>query len=169
MKRWIWLDRQWARIFPHWSFLTDYYAKKLGKKISDEIPWTPFTKDLKACTVAMVTTAGVHLKSQKPFDLTHPDGDWTFRTLPGEVAVKDLMISHSHYDHRDADKDISIVFPLERLRELAREKVIGGVSGVHFSFMGFIPQTEPLMKETAPQVARELKAAGVDLVVLTPA
>ena len=169
MNRWVWLDRQLAKIFARWPSLADGYAKKLGQSISGEIPWAPFTKDLKDCTIAIVTTAGVHLKSQNPFDMTSPEGDWTFRAIPGEVTVGELMISHSHYDTRDAEKDVNIVFPIERLRELAREGVIKAVSPANFSFMGFIPRTEPLIKETAPAVARELKAAGVDAVLLTPA
>jgi D-proline reductase (dithiol) PrdB len=169
MKRWVWLDQKLALLFSRWPFLADYYAGKLGQGVSGEIPWTPYTKDLKNSRVAIVTTAGVHLKSQKPFDLTSPEGDWTFRALPGKVAVKDLMISHSHYDHRDADQDINVVFPVERLEELAKEGVIFDLARVHFSFMGFIPKTEALIEETAPQVARELKSAGVDLILLTPA
>ncbi len=169
MKRWVWLDKNLARLFALWPSLADFYAKKLGQQLGGEIPWKPFTKELKTCTVALVTTSGVHLKNQEPFDLVNPQGDWSFRAIPAEVRLEDLMISHSHYDHRDADKDINVVFPLERLRELAQEKVIGGVAPVHFSFMGFIPQTEFLLKTTAPRVAQELKAAEVDLVVLTPA
>ena len=169
MKRWVWLDQKLARLFALWPSLTDYYAKKLGQNMAGEIPWSPFTKDLRACTVAIVTTAGVHLMNQKPFDLVNPEGDWTYREIPGHVMLKDLAISHSHYDHRDADIDINIVFPIERLREFAKEGIIGEVSPLHCSFMGFIPRTEPLIKESAPQVAKELKAAGVDLVLLTPA
>lgn len=168
MKRWVWLDEKLARIYARFPSLVDSYARRFGQKITEAIPWTPFTKELKDCTVALVTTAGVHLKNQQPFDLAGPEGDWTFRAVPGDAAVKDLMVSHSHYDHRNADKDINIVFPIERLRELALEGVIKGISPIHFGFMGFIPRTEPLMQASAPQAAKELKTAGVDLVVLTP-
>lgn len=169
MNRWIWLDRKLARIYSYFPSLVEAHAKKLGQKAGGEIPWTPYTKELEASTVALVTTSGVHLKSRETFDLKNPEGDWTFREIPGDAAPKDLMISHSHYDHRDADKDINIVFPIERLRELAAEGIIKEISPVNFGFMGFIPKTGPLINETAPQVAEKLKKAEVDLVLLTPA
>ena len=50
-----------------------------------------------------------------------PDGDPTYREIERDTPVEALMITHDYYDHRDADRDINIVFPIQRLAELAEE------------------------------------------------
>jgi D-proline reductase (dithiol) PrdB len=121
--------------------------------------------------VALVTTAGVHLRQDEPFNMRDPAGDPTFREIPADAAAGSWTITHNYYDHTDADKDINVVLPLERLRELARRKEIGSIGARHFSFMGHIlpPHLDTLMKRTAPQVARLLKQDKVDIVILSPA
>ena len=80
------------------------------------------------------------------------------------------MITHDYYDHTDADRDINIVFPIERLREFEREGIIGQLADTHYGFMGHIrgPHSETLARKSSPGVARRLKAAGVDAVLLAP-
>jgi|MudIll2142460700_1097286.scaffolds.fasta_scaffold09893_4 D-proline reductase (dithiol) PrdB len=136
----------------------------------EEIPWTPLRKALSDSTLAVVTTAGVHDKADKPFDMTDPNGDPTFREIDISKPLTDLMITHDYYDHTDADKDINIVFPIDRLREFEKEGTIGGLSGRHYGFMGHImgPHIDTLMKITAPDVANRLKSDLVDIVLLTP-
>ena len=128
-------------------------------------------KELKDAHVALVTTAGVHLKSHPPYDMKSKEGDPTFRQIPSGTPVNDLMITHNYYDHRDADQDINVVFPLDRLKDLESEGVIGGVAPRHFSFMGHIlgHHIDTLINQTGPEVARMLKTDGVDAVFLTPA
>jgi D-proline reductase (dithiol) PrdB len=71
----------------------------------------------------------------------------------------------------DADKDVNIIFPIERVQELKQSHEIGDVNCRHFSFMGHIMQhhIQTLMKVTAPRVAEALKSDNVDIVILTPA
>jgi D-proline reductase (dithiol) PrdB len=79
-----------------------------------------------------------------------------------------LRIAHDHYDHTDADQDPNCVFPIDRLRELAAEGVIGSVASWHIGFMGFIPNPERLMRETIPAMIDRLMDDRVDAVVLSP-
>ena len=118
-----------------------------------------------------MTTGGVHLALQKPFNMKDPAGDPTFREIPSDARTADLRITHNYYDHADADKDVNIVFPIERVRELKQSNEIGDVNYRHFSFMGHILQhhIKTLMNETAPRVAAALKSDNVDIVILTPA
>lgn len=134
------------------------------------VPWTPVTKPLGESTVAMVTTAGVHLKGQPPFDMEDPDGDPSFRELPSVTPRGEYAITHDYYDHSDADRDINVVFPMDRLNELAGEGVIGGLAAVNYGFMGHIdgPHIKTLMEKTGPDVARRLADEGADVVLLTP-
>jgi len=126
----------------------------------------PVTKSLSESRVALVTSAGVLLKNQPVFDCQK--GDSSFRSIPDGISPSELMISHTHYDHSEADQDINCVFPLERLHELAAEGVIGSAASVHYSFMGYIPNPKNLIEKTAPDVAARLIEDGVDIVVLSP-
>lgn len=129
----------------------------------------PLPKPLHQCTVALVTTAGVHLQDDRPFDLTDRLGDSSFRTIPHDASFTRLALSHVGYNTKKISQDINCVFPLERVRELAQEGRIGALAPRHFSFMGYIPITEPLVTETAPAVGAQLQEDEVDLVLLIPA
>jgi len=164
-------NRVLALFFSRFPGLTKRWLE--GQQVDDYglPPWTPLRKPLAACTVALVTTAGVHVRTDPPFDMVDKDGDPSFRAIARDTPLKQLCITHDYYDHRDADKDLNIVLPLTRLDELARDQVIGGVAAFHYSFMGHIdgPHVSRLLSETAPEVARRLKREQVDAVVLTPA
>jgi D-proline reductase (dithiol) PrdB len=64
-----------------------------------------------------------------------------------------------------------VVLPLDRLRELNAEGLIGGISPFVYGFMGHIdgPHVQTLIHETAPDVARRLNGDGAEAVFLTPA
>jgi D-proline reductase (dithiol) PrdB len=100
-----------------------------------------------------------------------PSGDPSFREIPADSFPDNLCITHNYYDHSDADKDINIVFPIERIQLLKKYGEIGDVNPRHFSFMGHIKghHIDTLLNETAPRVARILKRDGVDAAILTPA
>ena len=97
-------------------------------------------------------------------------GDPTFRIIDDQTIVDDYQITHDYYDHRDADRDLDIVLPVHRFKEMQTAGLIGGVSETHFSFMGHMTghHVETLVNRTAPQVVRVLKQLEVDTVLLTP-
>jgi D-proline reductase (dithiol) PrdB len=128
------------------------------------IPYTPRRRELRETTFALVTTAGVHLREQAPFAL---DGDNSWRVIPGDVSSADLMVTHEHYDHRHADADINCVFPIDRLRELAAEGVIGGIGDKHLGFMGYTQQVRDLYERAAPEMAKVIERSRADAVLLT--
>jgi D-proline reductase (dithiol) PrdB len=137
---------------------------QLGRLSASSIPWTPLSCPIARAKVAIVTTSGVHLTADKPFLL---NSDSSFRVIPRDAKAADLTITHQAYDRTDALRDINLVFPLERLRELEAEGVIGQVADEHFGF-GFCRSAKALL---APgrEVARCLAHAHVDLVLLVPA
>jgi D-proline reductase (dithiol) PrdB len=108
------------------------------------------------------------LKSQPAHDLRNPHGDASFREIPGDIQTSDLAVDHVHYDTTDANTDPNCVFPLDRLRELAKLGMIGAIAPMHYGFMGFIPDGRLLRDTTAPIVAERLLAQATDVVVLTP-
>ena len=160
-----------ARLLTRFPILVNLWTRHFEFIEFSDSPWTPMTMPASQCRLALVTTGGVHLRSQPPYNMKDPAGDPTFREIPAAAQVENLMITHNYYDHSDADKDINIVFPIECVRELAQFGDIGEVNHRHFSFMGHITNhhIHTLMNITAPRVASALKADGVDIAILTPA
>lgn len=138
------------------------------------IPWTPMSKPLSHCTVALVTTAGVARRDDTPFDEEGERrnpwwGDPTYRVIPLGTTERDVRLHHLHIDRRFGQEDLDVVLPMRRLEELAREGVVGRPADAHFSIMGYQLRPEVLENETAPAIVREMKARGVDAVALVPA
>lgn len=118
--------------------------------------------------MAIVTAGGVHRKDQEPFNIADELGDLTFRVIEGDAATGDLMVTHHHYDHTDADADINVVFPMDVLRELKDEGLIGDVAKEHIGYMGYTMRLKQMYEETAPAIAEEIdRKSRADVVVLT--
>ncbi len=132
------------------------------------VPFTPFDGDLSKSTVAIVTAAGVHRKHQDAFNIADELGDLSYRLMDENVQSADLMVTHHHYDHSDADEDINVVFPIDILRELVDEGFIGEVAKKHVGYMGYTMRLKNMYDETAPQIADEIdRGSRADAVILT--
>jgi D-proline reductase (dithiol) PrdB len=150
----------------------------LRSKFLPDFEWTrfprptepvPLARPIEHARVALVVTAGAYLPtSQEPFDTKAALGDDTFRIIPGDISPAEIALAHSGYDTRRAAKDLDCVFPLALLRELRAQGAIGEVAPRQVSFMGYIPRTDRLRAETAPQAARVLADDEVDLAILVP-
>jgi D-proline reductase (dithiol) PrdB len=132
--------------------------------ITPDPVWTEVTKPLKEMKVALASAAGIHLKTEERFNFA---GDTTFRMIPGDAPSSDLMVSHGGYDNADANRDINAMFPIDRMRELAANGVIKEFSEVNFGFMGGGGDQTVFTESTGPEIARQLKEANVDAVLLT--
>src|SRR3989338_6906260 len=93
-----------ARLFTKFPFLVERWVEKAAPWKVEGIPWAPVTKPVKDCKIAIVTTAGVHLKNQKPFDMHDPHGDPNYREIPKDTPKEELMITHDYYDHKEKKK-----------------------------------------------------------------
>lgn len=159
-------DTRWGQRFAYWLGKTlgglEYRLKRVPT--SDAIPWVLLNRPLNEITVALVSTGGVHLCSDKPFDLR---SDAAFRIIPRTASSEELCITHEHYDRRDAAADLNLIFPLERLLELEARGIIGRVAHDHYSF-GFAEYPRELL---APghEIGVLLAQAHVDLAFLVPA
>lgn len=114
--------------------------------------------------VAIVSTAGLQRRGDRPFDMGGSD----FRVIPGDTPARDLVMSHvsTNFDRSGFQQDINVALPIDRLRELAHDGTIGSVADFHYSFMG---ATDPLLMQ--PHVDRMvdlLKDDAVDTVLLVP-
>jgi D-proline reductase (dithiol) PrdB len=132
------------------------------------VPFTPFEGELARATVALVSAGGVHLREQEPFNIADELGDLTFRVIPPDAASSDLTVTHHHYDHSDADRDINVVFPLDALRDLKGEGFVRDLARKHVGYMGYTMQLKAMYEGTAPEIANEIdKGSRADAVVLT--
>ena len=114
--------------------------------------------------VAIVSSAGLVVRGEDPFRGRDPD----YRAIPADTKPEDLLISHIsiNFDRTGFQEDWNVVFPLDRLQELAAEGAIGSVAQTHYSFMG---ATDPVQMEPhARELAGRLKQDDVDAVILSP-
>ena len=165
--------RQWAftdterQKFDQWiARIMDVHSGTSDVR-NDKVNWTPLKKPLSECVVSLFTTGGVHLRSDTPFDIDSSHGDWSYRQIPTNTDTRDLAVTHSHYSHVDADRDVNCMFPLDRLRELCDAGAVGGIAPMAYSIMGFNPDPEHLTAETAPVLGQAFKESGADLVFMT--
>ena len=142
-----------------------YPIKSYGRS-----PNTSLHKELNQCRVALITTAGLHLQEHKPYNERIIGGDCSYREIPNTIATQDLVLGHRSkaFDPSGTESDVNLVFPLDRFRELENAGKIGSLNDRHFSFMGSITKPRPLITQSAPEVARMLKADDVNVAFLTP-
>ncbi len=114
--------------------------------------------------VALVSTAGLHRRGDRPF--TEQSGD--FRIILRETEDVDIAMSHvsTNFDRLGFMQDVDVAFPINRLKELAEEGVIGSVADFHFSFMGATPPE--VMEPSVKELVATLRADGVSAVMLCP-
>lgn len=138
------------------------------------VDWKPgarLAKPLSQTKFALISSAGVYLPGQPPFDLAFRGGDFSYRELAATLDVRTLKVSQrsSDFDQTGARQDRNLVFPLDRFRELVEQGDIGGLNHRNFSFMGSISAPGRLIAESAPSVAGMLREDRVDAVFLVPA
>ena len=131
-------------------------------------PRNPLPVPLAAARVGFVTTAGTHLPDQEPFDAGSDAGDPSFRAFPAETPLAEVALTHGGYDTRPAGADTNVVLPLDHLRGLTAEGRIGGLAATVCTFMGYVANADPLVRESGPEVAGRLVAEGADLELLAP-
>ncbi len=121
-------------------------------------------KPLAQRRVVLISTAGLHRRGDRPFR----PGDGSYRVIPAETPARDLVMSHIsvNFDRTGFQQDHNVAFPIDRLRELVAEGVVGSMASVHYSFMGAFPPdaAEPHAKH----LAGLLKQDGVDAALLVP-
>jgi D-proline reductase (dithiol) PrdB len=127
------------------------------------VPFTPFKAKLEDVSICIVSTAAVRHKDDRPFNT---DGDTTWRAIASDAEAKDLRYDDTHYDHACVDRDLNCVFPIDRVRELAVERRVAGLTERHFS-LGFSQALRDLREQTIPALVREIDRERPGAVLLT--
>ncbi|MEE8434564.1 MAG: hypothetical protein V3S64_07235 [bacterium] len=95
--------------------------------VNSEAPFTPLEKPLAECRVSMLVAGGISNSDREGFNPDAKD-DLRLDEIDPSWLPREFEINDSYYDHRDADRDLNVIFPIERLHELAEEGIIGEVA-----------------------------------------
>jgi D-proline reductase (dithiol) PrdB len=140
------LDANERERFLNWPCIDNY-----------DSPWTPMIKKLSDSKVALVTTAGLHVRGDKPFLTGRGVSETSYRIIPRRSNIY---------------RDLNISFPVDRLNELLDSGQIGSLSDKYYSFMGALVDRDVIIsgivEDSAPKVAAMLIEENVDVVLMTP-
>jgi D-proline reductase (dithiol) PrdB len=152
------------------SLVTRTFLRAYRWRRIDPVPWTPLAKPLADCRLALVSSAGFVAPGQTAFDASARGGDPSFRSIPSDFPVADLIDTHrsDSFDHEGMLRDPNLAFPIDRARELVASGRIHSVGEEHISFMGSITAPGRLVRDTAPEIARRLLEREVDVALLVP-
>ncbi len=162
-----------------WRFAGGFLQKVLSQNIPDPpnhppIPWAPVTKPLSEGKVALLTTAGISMRGDAPFDMDgerkRPTwGDPSWRRIAASATSDAIAANHLHIDTSYIERDLNVALPLDRLRELVDAGEVGSVADTHYSVMGYQgASSATLENESAPEIAESMVSEEVDFALLAP-
>jgi len=134
--------------------------------VNDRAPFTTPARPLSKCRLAIVTTAGLHRRGDRPFG----PADQTYRVIASDTPTAAIIQSHTSlgFDRVPIMRDVNISFPIDRIRELVARGELGTTAPRCYSFMGAQRDLKRIEGETGPEVGRRLRDEGVDLALITP-
>ncbi len=134
--------------------------------VHDTTPFTVPPVPLAGCRLAIVTTAGLHRRADRPFG----PGDQSYRIIPVDTPSAEIVQSHTSlgFDRTPIMRDLNISFPIDRIHELISQGELAGPPPNNYSFMGAQRDVARIEAETGPEVGRRLREEGVDLALITP-
>jgi D-proline reductase (dithiol) PrdB len=135
-------------------------------QINDDVPWTSPPSSVARSRLALVTTAGLHHRRDAPF-LKY---DQTYRVIDSDAVESDLLQSQSSigFDRGLRIRDVNVVFPIDRLRELSADGTIDGLTDKFYSLTGAQANSEKTAATIGAQLGPLLREQGADLVLITP-
>ena len=170
---------QTSKAVDGFRFMPPSLRAWISKDIPDQqfkghIPWTPLHKPIKEATFSLMTTAGISIKSDPPFDVEREKreplwGDPSSREIPKTTTEADINVNHLHINTEYIKEDINVMLPLARFREFEKEEIIGQLAPTCYSYYGFQMEPKTLLEETMPKVADKMRQENVEAVLLTPA
>lgn len=148
----------------------------------DDAPFAPLKKPLSEMRVGLLTSSGHYVEGEPhtPPEMAEYSQEEATRhiaeygrarpflsALPVDVPQEQMGVHQPGYDIRAALRDRNTVMPIDRMKELEAEGVIGEFAPTAYSFIGLTSQIR-LNKEDAPQWAERAKADGWEAAVLVP-
>jgi glycine reductase len=151
-------------------------AKLRGEPYRTEVPLpateslvpAPPLSDLKAATIALVTSGGVVARGNPERIEARRASRWTRLPLVGKdaLAAEEFECVHGGFDNALVAEDPHRVLPVDVMRELARERKIGRLHDYCYTTVGAGAPVERA-KRFGREIGEELVGAGVHGVILT--
>lgn len=160
-----------------YRFLPRHYRAmyEAVEPVDSDPVWAPFEARLAEAKVALLTSAGLYLHgSQEPFDLERERrqptwGDPSHRVLPSTAAQQDVGMAHLHINNDGILADVNVALPVDRLRELAEDGMVGEAAPEHLSVMGYQEAgLQAWRDETGPAIVELLRSQRTDGLILAP-
>ena len=168
-----------SKVVDGFFFMPPSLRAWISKDIPDQpfsgkIPWTPLGKSVRKTTFSLITTAGISMKSDPPFDMEREKnepawGDPSYREIPRTATERDIEVSHLHINTAHIKQDINVMLPLARFHDFEKEGLIGKLAPTCYSYYGFQLDPAALLHETMPKVVDKMRQENVEAVLLTPA
>ncbi len=127
--------------------------------------WTSLTRPMSRSRLGLIATGGIYVEGQTAF---HFKDDTSYRAIPTDVDSQRLRATHFAYDLTDARSDINVVFPIDTLRDLVAEGVVGALGEHAYTIMGGIYSARRVSEELVPGLVRRCREDELDAVLLVP-
>lgn len=143
------------------------YETELALETFDVVTPPPPLADLSAATIALVTEAGIVPKGNPDRIESTRASKWARYSITGTEDLNGASYEsvHGGYDSTWANQDPDRVLPLDALRSLEREGVIGKLFDSYFVTVGNGGNLRT-MRRLGSEIAQALKDGGVHGVVL---
>ena len=150
-------------------------------KQTGEVDWARYTRPrnsrapegeavkLSESRLMLITTSGAYLAKQPPFDTADDLGDYTIRIISSAISLPELQFAHGHYDPAAVEEDPQVLVPLEHLRVMVKEGLIGSLTENFISFMGYQPDVIRVIDELIPQIVDTVRKERARAALLVPA
>lgn len=168
-----------TKMVDGFKFMPPSLRKWICKDIPEEefkgdIPWTPLEKPVSQTRFALVTSAGINMKADPPFDMEREKreptwGDPGIREIPISAGEEDIDANHLHINTDFIKQDINVMLPIHRFSEFASEGIIGSLAPTSYSYYGFQLDPTELMEQSMPKIVSKMKEEEAEAVLLTPA
>ena len=96
---------------------------------------TPLRKPIAESTIGLFVSCGAQLASDPPLRETE---DISFRLLPRDAPLDDLIVSHRTLVRKWAIDDLNVAYPIDRLKELEAEGTFRRLAHTNVSMVGSI-------------------------------
>jgi D-proline reductase (dithiol) PrdB len=136
---------------------------------NETAPFTALRRSLPMLNLGLISSAGAYLDGTEAFDMTLAGGDLGIREIPTDLQASDLQFAARGYDRTAVQQDMNAQLPLDRLREMEANRVIGQLNPVFWSFYGFIPDAAGFVEQSVPKLIARLQYYDVQAVLLIPA
>lgn len=124
------------------------------------------SKPLDESKLGLISTAGTYVAGQQAY---YYKDDASIREIPSNTDVSDLRFSHIMENYLvEAWQDPGVVFPIEALRKLDKDGMVGELAEEFLACMGGIYSQRRVNEELIPQLEAVVDRQRLDLLLLVP-